>query len=271
MQQEIKPPTIIKHDPELNTIPLKDFKSVEMDLFFSIIARVQQKGDNIIRIKFDELKELSDYKPTANKRFIDDIESTYKKLLTLTFGQTSKDKIDREYFIMFTRFRIHGSAEIPYVEIQVHDLAIPLINNLDRWVRYTLQEFNSLDSRYSKTMYRLLKQWRTVGKAYYKKEVLYELLDVPTSYTKKTENFNQFVLEPILRELSPIFRGLEVKKVRANKRGRPLIAYEFTFKAEPKDKGETFIPQEKPYKDKEQQEQRRNRPPITMYNWLEGK
>lgn len=260
MGKDIKP-MIIRHDPELNAIPLRDFKSVEMDLLFSIISRVQEKGDNIINITFSELKDLSNYKPTANKRFIDDIESTYKKLLTLTFGKMSKNKLDREYFIMFTRFRIHGNESVPFVEIQVHDLAIPLINNLDRWVRYTLQEFNALDSRYSKTMYRLLKQFRTTGRAYYHKEQLFELLDVPASYAKKMVNFDNKVLEPILKELSPIFTNLAIKKVHASKRGRPVIAYEFTFEPEPKDKAENTVPQNK---------EKKELPNIPMHNWLDG-
>lgn len=260
MEKDIKP-IIIRHDPELNTIPLRDFKSVEMDLFFSIVAKVQEKGDSLIRLEFAELKALSDYRPTANKRFIDDIFSTYEKLLRITFGSTSKSGMRRQLFVMFTRFDINGDAEIPYVDIQINDMAIPMINNLDRWVRYTLQEFNSLDSRYSKTMYRLLKQYRTTGKAYYKKEVLFELLDVPASYAKKMVNFDNKVLEPILKELSPIFTNLAIKKVHASKRGRPVIAYEFTFEPEPKDKAENTVPQNK---------EKKELPNIPMHNWLDG-
>ncbi|MCJ0597502.1 replication initiation protein [Enterococcus cecorum] len=262
--REIKP-TIIKHDPELNTIPLKDFTAVEMDLFFSIVAKVQEKGDSLIRLYFSDLKELSDYKATANKRFVDDIYNTYKKLSTITFGTNSKSGLRRQLFVMFTKFDINGDAEKPYVDIKVNEMAIPLINNLDRWVRYTLQEFGSLESRYSKTMYRLLKQYRTTGKAYYTKETLFELLDVPASYAKKMTNFDKKVLEPIIKELKPIFMRLRVKKIHADKRGRPVIAYEFSFTPEPKDKPEYAPIKPKRKKDK------RDRPPITMYNWLEGK
>ncbi|WP_154813497.1 RepB family plasmid replication initiator protein, partial [Lactiplantibacillus plantarum] len=60
---------IIKYDPELNTIPLRKFTPVEMNLFFSIISRMRDKSDQTIRFTFDQLKELSAYKPTANNRF----------------------------------------------------------------------------------------------------------------------------------------------------------------------------------------------------------
>ncbi len=71
--------------------------------------------------------ELSAYKPTANNRFIDDIQSTYQKILGLRFGSRSKDGLDREMFVMFTRFEIKGSADVPYVDIQIYPKALKLL------------------------------------------------------------------------------------------------------------------------------------------------
>ena len=39
---------IIKYDSELNTIPLKQFTPVEMNLFFSIISRKRDKKDETV-------------------------------------------------------------------------------------------------------------------------------------------------------------------------------------------------------------------------------
>lgn len=41
-----------------------------MNLFFSVVSRMRDKGDDTIRFTFDQLKELSVYKPTANNRFM---------------------------------------------------------------------------------------------------------------------------------------------------------------------------------------------------------
>ena len=101
--------------------------------------------------------------------FIDDIQSTYQKILGLRFGSRSKDGLDREMFVMFTRFEIKGSAEVPYVDIQIYPKALKLLNNLESWVRYALAEFRDLKSSYAKTMFRLLKQFRTTGYAYFSK------------------------------------------------------------------------------------------------------
>ena len=224
---------IVKYDPELNTIPLRKFTPVEMNLFFSIVSRMRDKGDETVRFSFDQLKELSAYKPTANNRFIDDIESTYQKILGLRFGRRSKDGLHREFFVMFTEFEINGHADDPYVDIKIYPKAIKLLNELESWVRYALSEFRDLKSSYAKTMFRLLKQFRTTGYAYFSVADFNELLDVPKSY--KSSNINQSVLKPIKEELTPLFRGLTVRKKYGKGRGKPVNGYSFTWKPEKKD------------------------------------
>ncbi|WP_056970896.1 replication initiation protein, partial [Liquorilactobacillus vini] len=203
------------------------------NLFFSIVSRMRDKGDETVRFSFDQLKELSAYKPTANNRFIDDIESTYQKILGLRFGRRSKDGLHREFFVMFTEFEINGHADDPYVDIKIYPKAIKLLNELESWVRYALSEFRDLKSSYAKTMFRLLKQFRTTGYAYFSVADFNELLDVPKSY--KSSNINQSVLKPIKEELTPLFRGLTVRKKYGKGRGKPVIGYSFTWKPEKKD------------------------------------
>ena len=221
---------IVKYHHELNTIPLRKFTPVEMNLFFSIVSRMREKGDKTVRFTFEQLKDLSNYKATANTRFVDDLKSTYEKLLQLRFGRTSKTGLSVEMFVLFTKFKINGDVDEPYVDIQIFEDAVPLLNNLDEWVRYSLQQFSELQSSYSKTMFRLLKQWRTVGKVYFEKEDLHELLGIPKSY--KQGDIDRAVFSPIKQELTPIFKGLSITKHHAKKRGRPVVGYTFTFKPE---------------------------------------
>ncbi|WNF91659.1 replication initiation protein [Vagococcus fluvialis] len=223
---------IVKHHSELNTIPLRSFTAVEMNLFFSIVSRMRDKNNQVVRFTFPQLKELSNYKATANKNFLNDLRSTYTKLIRLNFGRTSKSGLRFEAFVMFTDFDINGDAEEPYVDIKLHEKALPLLNELDSWVRYSLQQFNQLQSSYSKTMFRLLKQFRTTGYAYFTKEDLHELLDIPKSYNQGT--IDQRVFSPIRKELTPLFRGLTIKKKYGKGRGKPVVGYQFSFKAEAK-------------------------------------
>ena len=139
---------------------------------------------------------------------------------------------------MFTRFKINGYVDEPYVDIQLFEDALPLLNGLDEWVRYSLQQFNDLQSSYSKTMFRLLKQFRTTGYAYFSKEDFNELLDIPKSY--RESDVNKKVLKPIKEELTPLFRGLTIKKKYGKGRGKPVIGYQFSFKAEHKNADDFF-------------------------------
>ena len=221
---------IVKYHHELNTIPLRKFTPVEMNLFFSIVSRMREKGDKTVRFTFDQLKDLSNYKATANVRFVDDLKTTYEKILSLRFGRRSESGLSYEMFVMFTKFKINGDTPEPYVDIQIFEDALPLLNGLDSWVRYSLQQFNELQSSYSKTMFRLLKQFRTKGYAYFSKEDFHELLDIPKSYTQP--DIDKRVIKPIRQELTAIFKGLTIKKKYGKGRGKPVIGYQFSFKPE---------------------------------------
>lgn len=221
---------IVKYHSELNTIPLRKFSPVEMNLFFSIVSRMRDRGDKTVRFTFEQLKDLSNYKATANVRFIDDLKDTYEKILSLRFGRRSESGLSYEMFVMFTEFKIDGDADVPYVDIRIYEKALPLLNSLDEWTRYSLQQFNELQSSYSKTMFRLLKQFRTKGFVYFPKEDFHELLDIPESY--KQADIDKRVINPIRQELTAIFNGLSIKKRYRKGRGKPVAGYQFTFKPE---------------------------------------
>lgn len=230
---------LVKYQLELNTIPLRKFSPVEMNLFFSIVSRMRDKGDQTVRFSFDQLKELSNYKPTANRRFIDDIKRTYDHLMDLRFGSQSKSGLSFERFVMFTKFKINGDVDEPYVDVEIYKDALPLLNNLESWVRYALIEFRDLKSSYAKTMFRLLKGYRTTGYAYFSKADFDELLDIPKTY--RQGDINKKVIKPIKEELTPLFRGLTVRKKYGKGRGKPVIGYSFAWKPERKDAEDVHV------------------------------
>ncbi len=46
----------------------------------------------------------------------------------------------------------------------------------------------------------------------FSKEDFFELLDMPKSYWNSPSNVDKFVIKPIKEELTPLFRGLTVRK-----------------------------------------------------------
>lgn len=230
----------VKHANELNRVPMRDFSATEMDLFFSLCAKMKDKGSQKIRFDFDTLRSLSDYKPTAIKRFANDLESVYDKMLQLTY-RTYEDGV-REKFVLFTGFKIDENNQ--YVEISVNPDLEHILNELSsEFVKYELVEFTSIRSSYAKTMYRLLKQYRSTGFFKIKIEDFKEILDIPKSY--QMSDIDRRVLKPIKKELSAFFNPLDIKKIKA-KKGNRIAMIEFRFKEIPK-----------------------NPNPVPMINWLE--
>lgn len=159
--------------------------------------------------------------------------------MDLRFGRRSKSGLTRERFVLFNKFKIDGDSDIPHVDIRIQEEAIPLLNNLENWVRYALVEFRNLKSSYSKTAFRLLKQYRTTGYAYFSVDDFNELLDIPKSYNYGM--LNKRVLIPIKLELTPLFRCLTIRKKYGKGRGKPVVGYIFTWKAECKDEEEVHV------------------------------
>lgn len=99
-----------------------------------------------------------------------------------------------------------------------------------------MTEFRNLKSSYSKTTFRLLKQFRTTDyayfSAYFSVEDFNELLDILKSY--KSSNINQSVLSSIKGELTPLFRELSIYKKYGKGTGKPVIGYSFSWKPEAK-------------------------------------
>jgi len=181
---------------------------------------------NKIRLKFEELKNLSQYSDTHKQRFINDLQNVYKKMLQLTYREVTTKRID--YFVLFTGFSI--DIENEFVEVRTNPDLEHILNKISsNFTKFELEEFTELRSSYSKTAFRLLKQFRQTGFWKVSLENFRELLDIPKSY--KIDKITTKVLQPIEKELSPIFKNLQIKKITAQK-SRKIEYLEFKFKAE---------------------------------------
>lgn len=214
----------VRYKNELNLVPMRNFDSVEMNLFFSICAKMKDKSLSKVQFTFEDLRELSAYKPTSIKRFSDDLEAVYNKMLQLTY-RTEEAGI-REKFVLFTGYRIDENNQT--VDISVNPELAYIINELSsEFTKFELQEFTGIRSSYAKTMYRLLKQYRSTGFYKVKIEDFREILSIPNSY--QMSDIDKQVLKPIKNELSEFFAPLKIKKIKARK-GNRIAMIEFRFK-----------------------------------------
>lgn len=231
----------VKYQNELNLIPLKNFNAKQMDLFFALCGRMKDRGLKKVRFSFEELKELSDYKMTATKAFVGDLEKLYKDMLNLTYRTEDEESI--RYFVLFTGFEINKTNK--FVEVSVNPDLEYIINGLTtEFSRFELSAFTSLKSTYAKTLFRLLMQYRSTGYYVVRIEDFRVLMDIPDSY-RQMGQIDQKVLKPAIKELSNYFKDLEVTKVKARK-GNKIAKLEFRFSGLQSDL-----------------------PKVSLHNWLE--
>ena len=218
-----------KYHNKLNEISFRNFNSVELNIFFSICSQMKERGLAEITFSFEELRILSEFSRTSNSEFVNLLRKVYKKMLNLVY-QIESDNGDIEYFVLFTNFKISPSNKT--VDIQVNKKFDFILNKLtSNFTVVELEEFTNLKSSYSKNMYRLLKQWKSIGKYHCTLEEFKKWLDIPQSY--KIGHINDRVLKPINKELPTYFKGLAIEKKRVG-RGGKIDSLTFTWQAETK-------------------------------------
>lgn len=222
---------MVKHHNDLNTVIMRKWTTEEMNFFFAIIAKARDKGTSDLVFDKYQLAKLANYSIQHNKRFYDTMDSLANNISQLRYIEKTKNSI--EYMPLFTRFKVEWEDDLSDMQAQVSvsPLFEYILNKLSaNFTQYELQEFTSIRSTYAKTAYRLLKQWRTVGRKEFSIDEFKLLLDMPDSY--KSSEIDRAVITPILKQLSPYFEDLKVKKIKSKKRGNPVLGYEFTWKKE---------------------------------------
>lgn len=218
---------IVKYHNNLNTVNLRRWTAEEMNFFFTIISKVRDNGTRLVTFNSDELKELAGFSNEHTDRWLAVMEGVSKKVIDLKYFE----KTESRFLAMnlFSYFDVN--SEDRTVEIEVSSKFEYVVNKLEaQFTRYELKEFTEIRSTYAKTMYRFLKQWRTIGKKEYKIDDFRQMLDVPSSYT--SGEVTRRVIDPIKKELGNYFSDFKCNIKKSNKRGNPVIGYEFTWKKE---------------------------------------
>ena len=218
---------IVKYDNYLNQLALSSFTAVELDLLMTICSKMKNQELNIVSLSFDEIRELSEYSRSSNEELIKSLKETNIKLSKIAC--TLENESDVIQFVLFTTFWIQKKEK--KLTIQVNPDFSFVLNALDKnFTRFELSEFIRLNGRYSKQLYRLLKQFRSTGEFQITLQDLRNKMDIPESYDLR--DIREKVLKPALKELSPCFKGLKFEAKKEKRRGNPVTGYIFTFKKE---------------------------------------
>lgn len=217
---------IVKFSNQFNSIALRRFDAVHLDVLMAIAARVREKGSKQVTFSFVELRHLMNlgYK-MSNRDLSKKIVDTNRRLLALNYEFTDSGKVIQ--FALFTRFVTDLSTET--LEVRVNEDFAFLLNDLtSSFTRFELAEFTGLRSRYAKEFYRRAKQYRSTGLWTVSREDFCRLLDVPAATAGAVRDLNKRVLRPIMEECGPLMR-LQVER---KYEGRRLTGFVFMFQAE---------------------------------------
>lgn len=214
---------IVKIHNDFSNTRLSNLSAKELDLLMAICVKVKNQHDNVISIKFDELQKLSNYKQYNLNDLRKDLTKMNQNLIKI-FIVTYKDNDGAEVTeSLFKQFRKYDN----YLIVQISDKLLYLLNDLtSNFTTFELKEFVSLQSKYSKRLYKLLKQYKSTGQYAVSKHILYEQLNVPQNY--RMCDFKIRVLRPALEECSKYFKNLSVN-VEKGGRGNAVQGYTFTF------------------------------------------
>lgn len=248
---------IVKYHNDLHKLQINKFSELEQNLLFGILTHCRNKYDDFI-FTLDDLNALSaSRKYTANEmlqKVLKLQENIFKLDFTLVKSKND-EKHEHEIYNLFSKFTIcyegkkndWENARLTEIRLKVNEDFRYLIAYLTRdFIQYELEEFIFLNSRYTKTIYRYLKQFRTAGEWGISLANFRELLDIPANY--RMCDIDTRILKPAIKQLSePLnlfesaripFKHLEVKKKKENGRGHrgrggTITHLIFTFKPQP--------------------------------------
>lgn len=218
---------IVKYDNYLNGLKFTGFSPIDFNFLMALCSRTRDKNTNELKFTFDELREVTGYKQTSIKKFASDLERMNEKLMKIICKIKTETKTIM--FVLFPTFVT--DTEEQTLTVAVNEKFKFILNAIIKnFTRFDLDEFVQLNSKYSKSLYRLLKQFKSTGIFEVSIKDFREKMDCPVSYTNK--HIMDKIIKPSLHELQNYFQNLQCTTKYAHKRGKPVIGYIFTFTSE---------------------------------------
>ncbi|TWO18561.1 replication initiation protein, partial [Campylobacter hyointestinalis] len=196
---------MVKYHNDFNKIKLPSFTEQEQNLLCGIISKIRENPINqSIKLTPQELIKFSTENLT-NKALGDMLYILRNKFFKADFMILIEDKerdlIGKEIINLFESFKLwYDKKDTEYkhlleIELKVNPRFEYIVNEVTKnFTGFKLEEFIAISGKYSKTLYRLLKQFRTTGKAYFEWEEFCRIMDIPEN--KTTGDIDKFILKP---------------------------------------------------------------------------
>lgn len=221
--------TVVKYSNWMNELNFSCFNATDFNLFFALCVKAREQGTDIISLSYDELRKLTNYKSTSNDRFAEDITRMNQKLMSISCMIEAKPGLQIQFNLFCTFW---NDKKCRKLTVRVNPEFLFVLNDiLSNYTRFDLPPFVSLNSKYSKELFKHFRQWSSVGKCSYSIDELREMLGVPKTYSNGL--FYSKILGPAIEELSDkmCFSFLKCTPHYSKNRGHKVTGYTFTWKA----------------------------------------
>lgn len=218
---------IVKYDNYINSLKFTGFTTTDFNFLMLLCSKMRDKDVTELTISFDELRLKTEYTRTSIQKFRTDLERMNEKLMRVTCKLRTETRT--LMFVLFPMFDIN--LENQTLTVRVNEEFKFILNNLVKnFTRFELKDFIGLQSKYSKTLFRLLKQFKTTGNYEVTLNDFIAKMDIPKSY--RIKDITDKIINPTLKELQNYFQDLQCTIQYAHKRGKPVSGYIFTFQPE---------------------------------------
>ncbi|BCD48532.1 hypothetical protein NHP194003_17360 (plasmid) [Helicobacter suis] len=232
---------------DVNSVNLGKLSALETNLLFAIFNKLKDRQDELLVFDLDEIKAMVHAVKISKNELSGVVKRLWKNIRTANFWILLPKR--DENHMLFKTFAINyhdtQKTQVKSMEIQVN---MPyfgyLLNFLNaNFTSFELLEFQNIRGKYAKTLYRLLKQWKSVGVPPRMEWGKFrELMGVPNKI-KLIRVIEYEILKPAIQELKklPQFESLCYEKLKTKGMGNRITHIQFYFQ-----------PTTKTSKDKEQ-------------------
>ena len=228
----VQPKSLVIYHNKFNRINLCSLSALENNLLFSIFRNMRYNDLDFL-FEYDEIKEMiaCDYNNISNKDVKSICKNLEDKFFNIRFDIIMPNCKTLVHLFSMMKLHTDEADNLIALEIRLNPDARDIFQNLKReFTSFDLRVFTTFKSKYSKSVFRLLSQYSSVGKYKIDYNEFREYLGVPETYEYFT--FNQKIMSVIKKDLSDYFKNLEIKVIKGKENGKTIHkAIEFTFKA----------------------------------------
>lgn len=212
---------VVAYKNDFNYLALKSFSQTDQDVFFTIIqeARVgfakekdKRSGDLLlppelrskflpiftIKLPFAQLKKTILFMGRSNREFVETLEGFIAKLRSIDFKQVMSNGRIINYASLFYGATLLLDKE--ELQLKMDYAACKLLYDCkDKFTCFQLQEFVNLGSKYSKSLFRLLMDYKDTGFFIMRWDDFTRYMDFPDKF--RTCDVDS-VLDRCIKELS---------------------------------------------------------------------